>query len=84
MRIARVGNGREIEIPTSWKEAEGMVTQALGPYYDDRGKNTARLSIATRVAYGMFGEKLMAGDPTTALLYLLQKICQKKGAGLDQ
>ena len=35
-----------------------------------------------RVAYGMLGEKTMAPDPTTALLYLLQRICIRKGAGL--
>lgn len=84
MKVVRVGNGREAEIPTSWSEAESMVTSALGPYYDERGRNIMRLSIAARVAHGMFGQKFMAADPTMSLLYLLQKLCQKKGAGLDQ
>ena len=70
--------------PTSWAEGERMLTSALGAYYDDRGKNLARLSIAARVAYGLFGERFMAPDPTTALLYLLQELCRRKGAGLDE
>jgi hypothetical protein len=77
-------NKQEIEIPETWAEGEQMVTEALGPYYDERGRNVLRLSIAARVAYGMFGEKTMAPDPTTALLYVLQKICQRKGAGLEK
>lgn len=85
MRTAYVGKNKlEVDVPETWKEAEDMLTHALGPYYDKRGHNTARLSIIARVAHGMFGEKFMASEPTIALLYLLQKICQKKGAGLDQ
>jgi hypothetical protein len=70
------------EVPETWAEAEAMITNALGPYYDERGRNIMRLSIAARVAHGMFSEKWMAPDPTTTLLYLLQRICQLKGAGL--
>jgi len=75
-------NKQEIEIPETWAESEKMIVEALGPYYDERGRNVLRLSIAARVAYGMLGEKTMAPDPTTALLYLLQRICIRKGAGL--
>lgn len=60
-----------------------MLTHALGAYYDARGQNLARLSVAARVAHGLFGERFMAADPTLALLYLLQRICIRKGAGLD-
>ena len=84
MKIVRVGNGREKETPESWAEGERMLTGALGAYYDDRGKNLARLSIAARVAYGLFGERFMAPDPTTALLYLLQELCRRKGAGFEK
>jgi hypothetical protein len=83
MRTVRVDKNREVEVPTSWHEAEKMIANALGSYYDGRGKNLARLSIAARVAHGMFGKQLMAGDPTLALLFLLQGICIRKGAGLD-
>jgi hypothetical protein len=83
MKFVTLGrNKQEIEIPETWAESEKMVTEALGPYYDERGRNVLRLSIAARVAYGMLGEKTMAPDPTTALLYLLQRICIRKGAGL--
>jgi hypothetical protein len=83
MRTVRVDKNREAEVPTTWVEGERMLTHALGAYYDGRGKNLARLSVASRVAYGLFGEKFLAGDPTLALLYLLQRICIRKGAGLD-
>ena len=83
MRLVRVDKNREAEVPTSWGEAEQMIAKALGAYYDGRGGNTTRLSIASRVAHGMFGRQLMAADPTLALLYLLQRICIRRGAGLD-
>ena len=83
MKFVMLGrNKQEIEIPETWAESEKMIVEALGPYYDERGRNVLRLSIAARVAYGMLGEKTMAPDPTTALLYLLQRICIRKGAGL--
>jgi hypothetical protein len=84
MKTIRVDTYREIEVPTSWKEGEAMLTHALGSYYDKRGGNVARHSIAARVAFGLFGEQFMAADPTIALLYLLQRICQRKGAGLNK
>jgi hypothetical protein len=84
MKVVRVGNGRETETPQNWAEGEAMLTSALGAYYDDRGKNLARLSIAARVAFGLFGARFMAPDPTTALLYVLQELCRRKGAGLDE
>jgi hypothetical protein len=83
MRIARVGNGREIEIPESYAEGLAMLTQVMGAYHDRRGGNLARQSAAARVAYGLFGERFMAADPTDALVYLLQEICRRRGAGLD-
>ena len=84
MKLVRVDKNREAEVPVTWIEAEAMITNALGAYYDGRGKNLARLSVAARVAHGMFGKAFMAADPTLALLYLLQKVCQRKGAGLDR
>ena len=83
MKLVRVGNGRECEIPTSWKEGEELLTNVLGAYHDRRGGNLARQSAAARVAYGLFGEKFLAADPTDALVFLLQEICKRKGAGLD-
>jgi hypothetical protein len=83
MKMVRVDKNREVEVPTSWSEGEKMLTHALGAYYDERGQNLARLSVAARVAHGLFGQQLMAADPTLALLYLLQRICIRRGAGLD-
>ena len=83
MRYVRVDKNREVEVPETYAEGEKMLTNALGAFYDGRGKNLNRLSVAVRVAHGLFGQQLMAGDPTLALLYLLQRICIRKGAGLD-
>ena len=82
MRLVRVDKNREAEVPETWREAETMLADALKPYYDTRGRNLARLSIAARVAHGMFGKELMAAEPTLALLYLLQRIAIRGGAGL--
>ena len=84
MRTVRVDKNREVEVPATWSEGEAMITNALGAYYDARGKNLARLSIAARAAHGLFGRQYMAADPTLALLYLLQDICKRKGAGLNK
>jgi hypothetical protein len=83
MRLVRVDKNREVEVPENWREGERMLTNALDAYYDGRGKNLARLSVASRVAHGLFGKQLMAADPTLALLFLMQRICIRKGAGLD-
>jgi hypothetical protein len=50
MRLVRVDKNREVEVPTTWAEGEAMITNALGAYYDTRGKNLAQLSCASRVA----------------------------------
>jgi hypothetical protein len=84
MRTVRVDKSREVDVPTSWAEGERMIANALGAYHDRRGGNLARQSAAARVAHGLFGEQFMAADPTIALLYLLQRICQRKGAGLNK
>lgn len=84
MRVVRVGKSSEAEVPTTWSEGEAMIANALGAYYDGRGKNLARLSIAARVIHGMFGRKYMAAEPTLALLYLVQEICRRKGSGLEK
>jgi hypothetical protein len=85
MKFINIGKNKQmIEVPETWQEAEDMAIAALGAYYDERGRNVLRLSIAARIAYGMFGKQTMAPDPTTALLYLLQRVCQREGAGLDK
>jgi hypothetical protein len=82
MKTVSVGNGRVYEVPTTYAEGADMITKAMG-YHDGRGGNLALQSVCARVAYGLFGEKMMAADPTQALCYLLQRICQRQGAGLD-
>jgi hypothetical protein len=83
MRLVRVDKNREVEVPETWSEGERMLTHALGAYYDTRGKNLARLSIAARVAFGLFGARFLAPDQTTALIRLMQELCKRKGAGLE-
>jgi hypothetical protein len=83
MKVVRVGNGRIAEVPETYPEALKMLTAIMNGYYDKRGRNLARQSVVARVAYGLFGERFMAADPTIALVYLLQEICKRQGAGLD-
>jgi hypothetical protein len=83
MKTVRFAHDRETDVPETWDESHDMLTHATTGFYDERGGNLKRLSFAARVAYGMFGEQFMAGDPTMALIYLLQRICEREGAGLD-
>jgi hypothetical protein len=82
MRAVQFSN-RDAEVPDTWKEGEEMLAHVMGAYQDRRGGNLERMSCAARVAYGLFGERFTAAGPTGALVYLLQEICKRKGAGLD-
>jgi hypothetical protein len=82
MRIVQV-NKREVEVPDTYAEALSMLDAAMNPYHDRRGGNVERLSVASRVAFWIVGERFVAPDPTIALIYLLQEVCRRKGAGLD-
>jgi hypothetical protein len=81
MRFVRIGNGRIYEVPETYAEGEEMIAKAM-KYHDGRGGNLAVQSACARTAYGLFGDVWLAADPTQALGYLMQRICQRKGAGL--
>jgi hypothetical protein len=84
MRFVSVGKNRQaVEVPETWAEAEAMLTQAMR-YHTGPGGNTAQRAVIGNVAFGMFGDRWMCADPTQALMYLMQSICQRKGAGLDR
>jgi hypothetical protein len=59
-----------------------MITKAMR-YHDGRGGNLALQSACARIAFGLFGEEMMAADPTQALCYLMQRICMFEGANLE-
>ena len=52
----------------------------MNGFHDARGHNLSRQSVAARVAYGLFGERFTAANPTDALIWLLPEICRRKGA----
>ena len=60
MKVVRVGNGREAEVPETWDEGFDMLVQTLNAYHDRRGGNLARQSAAARTAFGLFGARFMA------------------------
>jgi hypothetical protein len=76
-------NGREMDIPETYAEALSMLDATMNPYQDRRAGNLERISVAARVAFWIVGERFFAPDPTVALIYLMQEICRRKGAGLD-
>jgi hypothetical protein len=82
MRTVRFGNGREADLPDDWHEAREMLTEATNGYFDRRGGNLSRMSTCGRVTHGLFGEQFLAADPTDALVFLMQRICEREGAGL--
>ena len=84
MRLVTIGRKKVIfEVPDTWVEAEGMIVQALA-YHDHRGSNVSIQSVCARIAYGLLCDPDLTPDPTTALAYLMQRICQRKGAGLNE
>lgn len=84
MRFVTVGRNKLIcEVPDTWAEAEGMITKALA-FHDHRGSNVSIQSVCARIAYGLLCDQSLTPDPTTALAFLLQRICMRKGAGLEK
>jgi hypothetical protein len=83
MRTVRIGNGRVYDVPTSFNEGAEMIIKEMA-LRNDRGRNLALNSVCARVAYGLYGEEMMAADPTDALAYLMERICLRQGAGLER
>jgi hypothetical protein len=83
MKIVNVGNGRRYEVPTTYAEGERMINDALR-FYDRRGGNLGMQSVCSRVAYGLFCDQELTADPTQALAYLIQRLCIRKGAGVER
>jgi hypothetical protein len=86
MKTVKYGknNDAQADVPETWAEGQEMIEQAMNAFHDRRGGNMERISVAARVALGMFGEQFVAPDPTTALLNLMHRICELEGAGLDR
>jgi hypothetical protein len=59
-----------------------MITKAMR-YHDKRGNNLALQATCARIAYGLLCNQELTPDPTAALCFLMQRICQRKGAGLE-
>jgi hypothetical protein len=84
MRVMKIDKNRAIEVPDTYAEGFEMLTASMNNFHDRRGGNLERASVAGRVAFGLFGERFLAADPTIALVFLLQEICKPKGAGLEK
>ena len=84
MKFVTVGRNKLIcEVPDTWAEAEDMITKAMA-FHDHRGSNVSIQSVCARIAYGLLCDQSLTPDPTTALAFLLQRICMRKGAGLEK
>lgn len=84
MRLVAIGKNSNIcEVPETWAEAEALVNKALRTA-SGRGRNLELMSVCSRIAFGLTCNRSLTADPTTALAYLLQRICQRKGAGLER
>jgi hypothetical protein len=80
MKQVRVGNGRVYEVPTTFAEGEEMITHAIR-YHDGRGGNLAIQAACAQVAYGLFCHQELTPDPTTALAFLIQRLCRERAGG---
>lgn len=82
MKILKAKRTNEAEIPETWAEAEEMITKAMS-YHEGRGYNLAIHAVCARIAYGLLCDQSLTPDPTTALAFLMKRICARKGAGLN-
>lgn len=82
MKMVRVGNGREYEVPETWAEGSKMLDYAYSTY-SGRGGNLHIQAACARVAFGLLCHQDLTPDPTEALLRLMQRICQRKGVGVE-
>jgi hypothetical protein len=82
MKTVRVGNGRIFDVPETWMEGEGLIAKAMR-YHEGRGSNTAIKNVCAMIAFGLLCDQELTPDPTTALAFLMLRICQLKGAGLN-
>jgi hypothetical protein len=63
-------------------EGEGLIAKAMR-YHEGRGSNTAIKNVCAMIAFGLLCDHELTPDPTTALAFLMLRICQLKGAGLN-
>lgn len=84
MKTVKVGKDRIYEVPTTYAEGEKMITDAMRYYDGQRGGNMGTLSACSRVAFGLFCDQELTADPTQALAYLIQRLCIRKGAGVER
>jgi hypothetical protein len=83
MKFVATGRNHLVaEIPENWAEAERMITHAMR-HYEGRGRNVNLQSVCARIAYALTCDRELTPDPTTALAFLIQRICIRKGAGLE-
>lgn len=83
MKVLKSVRRGEIEIPETWAEGERMIAKVIRNQ-EGRGYNLAVQSMCARVAYGLLCDQQLTPDPTAALAFLMLRICQQKGAGLER
>lgn len=82
MKMVRIGKNLVHEVPETWVEGEKILSYAYAAR-TGRGSNLALQAACARVAFGLLCDQSMTPDPTEALLRLMQRICKRKGAGLE-
>jgi hypothetical protein len=76
----RHSHRRYIGVPETWDEGYDMIADALQEGLKG-GKDSALSSVCERVVFGLFN--IEAPNPRTAMAFLMQRICEREGAGLD-
>lgn len=84
MKSVAIGKNAVVcDIPETWAEAETMINAAIRKA-NGRGRNIEITSACARIAYGLTCNQQLTPDPTAALAFLIQRICRRKGAGLER
>ncbi len=83
MTVSR-GRGRAapVSVPDTWDEGYSMVADQLEKGFSS-GSDSTLSSVCERVALGLFGDMFNAPNQRLAMAYLIMRICEREGAGLD-
>jgi hypothetical protein len=80
---SRHGDTKPVVVPETYDEAYEMIARAMNNGMG-KGGDSALSSACERAVFGMFGDQIMAPNQRTAMAYLIMRIMERDGAGLDR
>ncbi len=80
---SRHGDTKPVIVPETHDEAHEMIAKAMENGMG-KGGDSALSSACERAVFGMFGDRFIAPNQRTAMAYLIMRIMERDGSGLDR